>query len=71
VVSRCPGRVRHWRAAFGTVGYRTPVCGYCGSPNPKPLTEQERAELLCHAHDHYAGDHVRTAIEEREAQSRD
>lgn len=65
-MSRCTGRARHWRIAFGTVGLRTPVCVYCGSPNPRPLKDWEWHELLYHASEHSVGDHVRTAIEERE-----
>lgn len=42
----CPGRARHWRIAPGTIGLRMPVCFYCGSPNPKPLTTEEWRELI-------------------------
>jgi len=62
--ARCPHRARHWRIAFGTVGLRTPVCVYCGSPNPRPLTDQEWGELLDWSRIASVGDHVRTAIEE-------
>lgn len=68
---RCPGRARHWRIAFGTVGMRTPVCVYCGDPNPKPLTDAEWADLIDLSRHRSVGDHVRTAIEAREAASRD
>jgi hypothetical protein len=61
----CPGRVRHWRIAFNTVGLRTPVCVFCGSPNPKPLNEYEWGALIDWARDHSVGDHVWTALEER------
>lgn len=61
-MDRCPRR-RHWRIALGTVGMRTPVCIDCGSPNPKPLTEDEWVQLIDWSRDHYVGDHVRTAIE--------
>lgn len=27
-------------------GYRSPVCVRCGAPNPRPLTDAERDELL-------------------------
>lgn len=67
---RCPGRVRHWRAVPGVVGYRAPVCVYCGSPNPRPLSEQEWKDLARLAGFHPVGDHVRTAIEERERAAR-
>lgn len=66
MAARCPGRVRHWRIAFGTVGMRTPVCVYCGSPNPKPLTENEWAELIDWGNHYRVGDHVRTAIEQHQ-----
>ena len=67
-MSRCGNfYVRHWRIAFGTVGMRTPVCSRCGSPNPKPLAEDEWVDLLDWATDHNVGDHVRTAIEQHEA----
>jgi hypothetical protein len=63
MASRCPGRGRHWRIAPRTVGIRTPVCIYCGDPNPKPLTPGEWETLIDWA-DHYnVGSHVRTAIE--------
>jgi hypothetical protein len=42
---------------------RTPVCWDCGSPNPKPLSEQEWINLIDWARDHYVSDHVRAAIE--------
>jgi hypothetical protein len=64
-VARCPGRMRQWRIAFGTVGLRTPVCVFCGSPNPRPLTEAEWRDLADWARDHSVGDHVRTALEAR------
>ena len=64
-MSRCPGRARHWRIAFRTVGLRTPVCVYCGSPNPRPLKEYEWGDLIDWARDHSVGDHVRTALEQR------
>jgi len=64
----CRGRARHWRIAFGTVGLRTPVCVYCGSPNPKPLTDYEWDDLIGWSQDHNVGDAVRTAIEARQQQ---
>ena len=69
VASRCPGRMRHWRIAYGTVGMRTPVCTECGSPNPKPLSEFEWRDLIGWASQPgvNVGDHVRTAIEAYEA----
>lgn len=69
MASRCPGRVRHWRIAFGTVGLRTPVCVYCGSPNPKPLTDLEWRELIAWSRNAAVGDRVRAAIEAREAEA--
>lgn len=66
----CPGRARHWRIAFGTVGMRTPVCVYCGSPNPVPLSDDEWAQIIDLASLRSVGDHVRTAIEERSAVTR-
>ena len=66
MADRCPHRARHWRIAFGTVGLRTPVCVYCGSPNPKPLTDDEWAALIDWSQMAAVGDHVRTAIEGRQ-----
>ena len=63
----CPGRARHWRTAFGAVGMRTPVCVYCGSPNPRPLADWEWEDLINWARERSVGDHVRTAIEGRAA----
>lgn len=68
-MARCIGRYRHWRIAFGTVGMRTPVCVYCGSPNPKPLTDDEWAQLIHLSTLRSVGDHVRTAIEARETEA--
>ena len=65
--ARCPGRVRHWRIAFGCVGLRTPVCVYCGDPNPRPLTDDEWQDLIEWSRVANVGDHVRSAIEQREA----
>jgi len=62
-VDRCPYRARHWRIVYGYPGMRTPVCWDCGSPNPKPLSEQEWINLIDWARDHYVSDHVRAAIE--------
>jgi hypothetical protein len=42
---RCPGHGRHWFTIHGVVGLRTPRCIRCGTPNPKPLTNDEWAEL--------------------------
>lgn len=69
MASPCPGRGRHWRIAFRTVGLRTPVCVYCGDPNPKPLTDLEWQDLIDWSRTRHVGDHVRTAIEAREAQA--
>lgn len=59
----CPGRGRHWRTIWNTVGLRAPVCVYCGDPNPRPLTDWEWEDLIGWSQDHSVGDHVRTAIE--------
>jgi hypothetical protein len=67
---RCRDRYRHWRIAWGTVGMRTSVCVYCGSPNPKPLDDDERAQLIDRARHYNVGDHVRTAVEERLRETR-
>lgn len=67
-MTACPGRYRHWRIAWRTVGLRTPVCLYCGSPNPRPLTDGEWADLIDWAEHYSVGDHVRAAIEARQAQ---
>jgi hypothetical protein len=67
VTAPCPGRFRHWRIAIGTVGLRTPVCVYCGSPNPKPLSATEWRELIDWAENMPVGDHVQAAIKERQA----
>jgi hypothetical protein len=64
---RCPGRARHWRIAFGTVGLRSPVCVCCGSPNPKPLTDEEWAALIDYASLGNPGRRIREAIEARQA----
>jgi hypothetical protein len=61
----CPGRARHWRVAFGTVGLRTPVCVFCGSPNPRPLADWEWEDLTDWSQNHRVGDHVKAAIEAR------
>jgi len=65
-MTRCPLRMRHWRIAFGTTGMRTPVCCYCGSPNPKPLSGREWGELLDWSRTASVGSYVRAAIEEHE-----
>lgn len=44
-MSRCPGHGRHWYTVHGAVGLRSPVCVRCGDPNPRPLSEDEWAEL--------------------------
>lgn len=63
---RCPARARHWRIALGTVGLRTPVCVYCGSPNPKPLKDWEWDELIdWHENSRRQGLWVSAAIEGR------
>jgi hypothetical protein len=43
---RCPHRARHWFTIHGVVGLRSPVCTDCGAPNPRPLNDEEWAELL-------------------------
>lgn len=66
----CPGgRARCWPIAFGTVGMRTPVCVYCGSPNPRPLAEHEWAELADWATDHNVGKHAKAALDARSARA--
>ncbi len=67
-MSACPGRFRHWRIAFRTVGLRTPVCVFCGSPNPKPLADWEWDELIGWSKHQSVGDYVRSAIESRLAE---
>jgi hypothetical protein len=62
---RCPGRMRHWRIVPRTIGIRAPVCIYCGSPNPRPLSEGEWATLIDWANHYNVGAHVRAAIEHR------
>jgi hypothetical protein len=63
--------MRHWRIAIGTVGMRTPVCVWCGSPNPRPLAGWEWRDLIDWV-EHYdrAGKHVRAAIAEYQKQVR-
>jgi hypothetical protein len=63
---RCPYRARHWRIVPRTVGVRSPVCTDCGSPNPKPLTDQEWNEVLAHASFGSVGAHIRDAIDSRD-----
>lgn len=48
-----------------TVGMRAPVCLFCGSPNPKPLSDDEWNEVIGWAEDYQVGQHVRAAIERR------
>jgi hypothetical protein len=64
---QCPGRHRHWRIAFGAVGMRTPVCVFCGSPNPRPLDDDEWFQLADWARDHKLGAHVTAALAEHES----
>jgi hypothetical protein len=47
-----------------TVGMRAPVCIYCGSPNPRPLTEAEWAEVIGWAEAYGTWPMIRKAIEE-------
>jgi hypothetical protein len=49
---------------------RTPVCIFCGSPNPRPLSEDEWLTLIDWANHYNVGLRVRTAIEERVAAAR-
>jgi hypothetical protein len=44
---------------------RTPVCIFCGSPNPRPLSEDEWLNLIDWANHYNVGARVRAAIEER------
>lgn len=69
MADRCTGRARHWRTAPGFVGMRTPVCVYCGSPNPKPLSEDEWEYLIGWANERSVGHHVRAAIDRHQAAS--
>lgn len=46
---------------------RTPVCVYCGSPNPQPLSDWEWMRLMDWAQVHQVGNHVLAAIEARKA----
>lgn len=65
-MNRCPGRARHRRIAWGTVGLRTPVCVYCGSPNPRPLTRCEWDDLADWINSGAnVGEHVRAAMAAR------
>jgi hypothetical protein len=63
MMGACGNRARHWRIVHATVGLRAPVCIFCGSPRPKPLTDDEWSDLISFARDHYVGDFVRSAIE--------
>jgi hypothetical protein len=65
--TRCIDRARHWRVVRGTVGIRSPVCVVCGSPNPRPLSADEWAELIDWAQHYNVGARVRAAISERQA----
>jgi hypothetical protein len=65
VSAACRGRARHWRIAFGTVGMRTPVCVYCGSPNPRPLKDWEWEDLAGWAEDRRVGEYVAAALAAR------
>lgn len=69
MASRCPGRMRHWRIVQFTVGMRAPVCIFCGSPNPRPLTEAEWREVIGWANHHQVGSKVRAAIEQHQAEA--
>jgi hypothetical protein len=62
--------MRHWRIVPRTVGIRAPVCIYCGSPNPRPLSKDEWITLIDWANHYNVGIRCRTAIEEREAAAR-
>ena len=63
--TRCIDRARHWRVLRGTVGMRAPVCVVCGSPNPRPLSEDEWAQVIDWAEHYGVGRHVQAAIETR------
>ncbi len=68
----CAGAARHWFSVYGAAGLRTPVCVRwgCGSPNPRPLSDEEWAELAAHEKmtgRQFAGP-VGTALRAREAQ---
>lgn len=63
----CDGlRARHWRIMPRSVGMRAPVCIHCGSPNPKPLSDEEWVQVIDWAQHYYAGGYVLSAIEARE-----
>lgn len=44
---------------------RAPVCVVCGSPNPRPLSEDEWAQVIDWAEHYGVGRHVQAAIETR------
>ncbi len=44
---------------------RSPVCIFCGSPNPRPLSDFEWEELIDWAEHYPVGEHIRTAIRKR------
>lgn len=46
MANRCPGYMRHWFAVHQAVGMRSPYCVRCGAENPRPLTDEERAEFI-------------------------
>lgn len=40
------GGIRHWFTFYGAPGYRAPFCQRgCGTPNPRPLTDDEWRDL--------------------------
>jgi hypothetical protein len=40
-VSGCTSGARHWFTVYGAVRMRSPVCGRCGAPNPRPLSDDD------------------------------
>jgi len=43
----CRGHLRHWFTFYGAPGYRSPFCQRgCGTPNPRPLTDDEWRYLV-------------------------
>jgi hypothetical protein len=40
-MSRCKNRARHWFTYYGWVGSSSPVCRWCGAPNPNYRPEDD------------------------------